>query len=507
VSEALSSIALVTLTILAGTSSLWPMRDQLGTILLLICALPIGLLAWTFVTAAAVIGNSYGVVTIAVGLALFILVVRGVVAFTARDSRSEDVRTDRPVNVVGLGAGGAGYLLTSALLALAGVTVTTADSWKGYWPLGVMIESQGSYDSYLPSARGFLLPSISAASRFLGGEWEYVIYPLLAGVLLLGILAALYRADLRALSKGPAALIAGGVALFMLTDPSFLYHSFYVHSHLVSGAYLFLALAGLRFAFDPSTGRRTQAAPAWLVIAGASTAGLAMARPDGLAYSFIPVAVVVAVLADDRREGSDEAAFFGPLLIVLGVPLASAYLEVGVWEAAKLSGWMALAIYGLIVGAALLPRLLRAFARKLAFQLRSEHVVRTAIALGAVLVLAAAMVRWEIMSLAAQNARVNLFAVNGQYAWLWPSLAVVLAVSFLSGDAWRSGRFSTHLFATVVLFFMTAALVHGTSHPGRVGTGDSFGRVAFHIVPVIVWYAGVVAARALGDLRGHPRDG
>jgi hypothetical protein len=69
------------------------------------------------------------------------------------------------------------------------------------------------------------------------------------------------------------------------------------------------------------------------------------------------------------------------------------------------------------------------------------------------------------------------------------------------------------IFLTIVLFFTTAALIHGASHLGRLGPTDSFNRVAFHIVPVIVWYTGVVLKRILGaksadegcELRKEPK--
>jgi len=48
--------------------------------------------------------------------------------------------------------------------------------------------------------------------------------------------------------------------------------------------------------------------------------------------------------------------------------------------------------------------------------------------------------------------------------------------------------------------------VHGISHEGRIGVGDSFNRVAFEAFPVIVWYGGALVARVLAGPRGASED-
>ena len=45
------------------------------------------------------------------------------------------------------------------------------------------------------------------------------------------------------------------------------------------------------------------------------------------------------------------------------------------------------------------------------------------------------------------------------------------------------------LFA-IAQFFAIALVVFGVAHPGRLATADSFNRVAFHMVPVAMWYIG-----------------
>jgi len=53
---------------------------------------------------------------------------------------------------------------------------------------------------------------------------------------------------------------------------------------------------------------------------------------------------------------------------------------------------------------------------------------------------------------------------------------------------------------TIVLFLEIVALVHGTSHSGRLGAGDSLNRVMFHLVPLVLLYMGWVLARVGSEL-------
>lgn len=490
----------VGLTVLVGWATLWTSRERLGALCFHLSALPLGLLGWTFVTAISVVTGRYNVLTVAAGLLLFIASMSALIKHVA-----PGLKSTRPAsaNLPECAGAGAAYLGATFLLTAVRITATTADSWKAYWPLGVMIEKQATFSAYLPSARGFVIPSFSAGSLFLGSEWEYVVYPLLACVVVLSVSSMLALTDLRPMGKKAGGAIAAAAALFLITDPSFLYHALYVHSHLLSAAYLFFALAGIRLAFEPDSGRETASAPLFLVLAGSSTAGLAMTRPDGLAYALIPVVIAVSVLADRRRESRDRWSFFGAFALITGVSLAASYIEVGVWRAEKLSGLVAAALYVLVVAIAFVPELVRKVGSRSGISIESRHLVWAAMLSGSALTLSAALLRWDVFSMAVLNARVNLFRAGGAYSLLWPSLFLVLAASILSGDATSRRSWSTHLFGAIVLFFLTAALVHGTSHPGRIGTGDSFSRVAFHIVPVLVWYSAIVTGRVVS--RVHSR--
>ena len=56
----------------------------------------------------------------------------------------------------------------------------------------------------------------------------------------------------------------------------------------------------------------------------------------------------------------------------------------------------------------------------------------------------------------------------------------------------------------IAQFFAIALVVHGLAHPGRLSSADSFNRVAFHIVPIALWYAASAVAtfwpdRTLGE--------
>ena len=118
-------------------------------------------------------------------------------------------------------------------------------------------------------------------------------------------------------------------------------NSFMVHSQMISAVYLLMALSSLWMAV-PREG--AGANRALLFVAGASTAGLALSRPDGLAYEFVPVAVAISVLTLSRVRWRDVAAFFAPLLLLIYTSYSAAYLSLGVWKATKLGGRTTLAI-------------------------------------------------------------------------------------------------------------------------------------------------------------------
>ena len=500
----LPEVLLVAATLLAGWAALWPVRRDLGPVGYHLAALPAGLLAWVFAAGVAVVtGWRYLPGAALTGAVLF----AGAVWLAAGPTRGDGARSGSPaVGAGSFAAAAAVYATLTALFAASRLTVFTADSVNDYWPMAVLLEREGEFTAFMISERSFLQVSAGAMKAALGGEWLFALYPLLAAVLVTSLVWVLWTTAPRTLSRTARIAVSGLPALFLLTEPSFLFYSLYVHAHMPSALYLLLALAGLRLAVDPPHGRATGGARGWLVVSGLSTAGLALTRPDGLAYAFVPIAVALALLLDGRRGANDSAAFFGPLLLTVLGAYAGAYATLGMWEADKLDGRTTAAILAVMVASAAVPWLVRrtGVGERLGLD-RDRVLLGETLALAAI-VLAAFALRWDAMSLAARNLAANLFATGG-YGPLWYLVVAALLATVVAGYALRRDTWGRALFLSIVLFAFTASLVHGTGHVGRLGWGDSANRVLFHVVPVIVYYVAEVCAHILArDNRSTERS-
>ncbi len=150
---------------------------------------------------------------------------------------------DDPAAAAGVGA--RSFLISGGVLgglatffALARYTVSNNDSFMSYWPLGVSLNRTGAFTVSLISGRGPFLPAVSAIHVALGSDWAYVIYPMLGATLLYWCALSLLSGPLSAAAVRTARLVAGGAVLFLVLEPSFLFHSFFVHSHMVSAVCL-----------------------------------------------------------------------------------------------------------------------------------------------------------------------------------------------------------------------------------------------------------------------------
>ncbi|MBE0417907.1 MAG: hypothetical protein IBX63_09100 [Coriobacteriia bacterium] len=487
-------VLVVLASILAGWMALWPSRANLGPTAYHLAAFPVGLLAWVFVAGASILsGWPYLPGEAIVGGGAFVSGLRALQRRSRQDSATE---RSGGVTAASFAAAGAAYAGVTAALAATRLTVFTPDSVSDYWPMALLLEREAEFSAFMISSRGFLQVSVGAAKAAVGGEWLFVLYPLLGAALLVTLAWTIWTTAPATLGRTGRMLLTGLPTVFLLTDPSFLFYSLYVHSHAPSALYLLLSLVGLRLAADPATGQAAGGARGWLAVSGLATAGLALTRPDGLAYAFLPIAGALSLLLDRRRGAHDSAAYFGPLLFVVIGAHVAAYAQLGVWEAQKLDGRLTAAILLVMAASAALPWLARTTGLGERLRLESGRVLLAEIAAAAALVALVAVMSWENVSLSVMNLTVNLFDMGG-YGPLWYLLAAAVLATVLTGHALRPATWGRSLFLSIVLFFLMAVLVHGTSHVGRVGWGDSANRVAFHIVPVIVWYVAEVAGSML----------
>jgi len=486
-------LAAIAFFLLLGWAALWPSRDRLGAWAYHLAALPIGVLAAPLALAvSSVTGRPLDLISAAGG---------GVLLIAGLWIVQRVVLKDAPA--IARSVAPATYGVTAAAIALMGVvfgvlrlTSTNYDSVMSLWPLGIQLTRDGSIVSMIASSRSSLIPGMNAIHIGFGSDWAYIIYPVLSVVLAGWLLFTLWDGPLSAagFSARTKRLILGGVVLFLVTEPSYIYDAFFVHSHLISGIYLLMALTGIWMAVRAD---RPEIETAYLVVAGASAAGLALTRPDGLAYQFVPVVMAVGALTISKLRWRDAVAFFAPLLFLDLAVYGATYLELGMWKAVKLGGAESLAILVVLVIAAAGPWIIEMLQRMVPFRVSGERLLGIVGSVAAVLMLAVFVLKWKSASGALANARINLFQGAGGYNYLWYAVVVLMVLSLFSGDALRYRSWTRSGFLAIALFFTIAGLVHGTSHEGRIGAGDSFNRVAFEVLPVIVWYVAAVAARIM----------
>lgn len=498
-----SELAAIAFFAVVGWAALWPVRARLGAVAYHLAAIPVGLLSAPLAGGVSTVTDRPLDMLSAVAGGLLLIAALWAV------QRGASGRGEHPTSPVGLRS----FVAAASTLGVFGVfvglaryTVSNNDSFISYWPLGVELSRGGAFTATIMASRSALLPSMNAIHATLGSDWAYVIYPVLGATLALWLAMTLWVGPLSGAGRRTKTLVAGGAFAFLIIEPSFLFHSFFVHSHMISAVYLLMSLTCIWLAVRPdATKEQRTPETAHLILAGVFAAGLTLSRPDGLAYLFVPVVAAIAALTVSKVRRGDVMAFFAPLLfIVLGV-YGAAYARLGMWPSTKLSGRAALAILGILVLSAAGPWMVETLDRFVPWRIRGERFLAALVSLAGALMVVVFALKWESARAALATTGINLFEGTGGYNYLWYGIVIILALSVLTRDALRPGSWTRSSFLAIVLFFIIAGFVHGTSHAGRLGVGDSLNRVVFHAIPLVVWYAGAVVARILSGPRDDAR--
>lgn len=477
------------LALVMGWAILWPVRGRMGTWLYHAWALPVGIVVFPLAGGiATATRRPLDAFALLIALLALVAVVRLAGSFGTGG-------TDGALPAVyGRSFAVAAGVLAAAgsVLALMGITVATNDALVQFWPMSIDLARGAGFTTKLMASRAALIPSLGAVHILFGAGWAYAVYTLLAAdlLVLLGTLVA--ESCSCAVRPRVARWIVAGSVLFLATEGSFVFHAIFVHSHMISALYLLMAFSALWKARPASP--ESDPRPEWLAAAGLAAAGLTLARPDGLAYAFVVVVPAIAVLTSGRITARASAAFFAPLFVPVFGVYGGAFARLGLWSAAKLGGAVAAAILGLLAVSAAVPHVVGWLDARTPIRLRGERFTLAGIAVAGLGIAVLAVVRPAGVWSAFSNAAINLFWWQGGYGVLWYALVALTVVTFLTGDALRPDSLTRFLLTGIALFFLVAGAVHGAAHEGRLGNLDSFTRVAFHALPLIVLYL----ASALG---------
>ena len=497
----LGGVLVTALSLVGGWIGLWPVRGQIGRVGYPVVSYMIGLLAWPLATSLlSLAGTGFRPLVPVVLLTAALFVVSTLVARGSREAPAEG-RATRAWHLVVWGCAVIGLSLA---VDVTGLTSAGYDSLFHYEAWGVWLSETGTLTAEVIGLYGVFIPSLHAASRYLGSDWTSVHYAVLS--LHLAVLFAVAVREWSRRRVGAAAswlITLGSTALLVLT-PRFFHHILYVHSHMITAAYLMLALFAIQRAYlgagDVAAPPRADQRAAWLLVAGLASAGLALTRTDGIAYvAALLVVGTLAYLASDTPT-RDHALFVGAAALPIGLVYGASFAALGVWQATKLSGRTAgLVLAGLGVAAGItlvigrVPHVgawLRSPGRALA--------LLTGLEVTAVLGLATLDPDGFIESTA--NMVTNLFSTGGN-GNLWFAAVAMVGLSLVWGSQFRAERWPLLLVAVIVQFMVIAVAVHGVGHPGRLSPADSFNRVSFHVIPLIFWYAATVVTSLVAELR------
>ena len=485
------------IAVVIGWVLLWPMRHRLGAVDYHTAALPVGLL---------VFGSASGVATlasrpldgwiVAASAAILGVVTWGSSALSSRRQTPGAVsETPQHVGVSGFVAMLASISVVGRLAAATALTVATNDAFVEFWPMSIALSRGDGLWLEAMSERGAVIPGAGAVHIMLGADWVYALYPLMAmsTLAILGFEIARGSNLLPRRARLGVWAVAAAAVAYLGTESSFVFHSIFVHANLVSGLFLLLAVVALARCRERIDGGESPTAH--LVLAGLAAAGLALARPDGLAYALVPVIGLTAILTRAQLRHADVAAFYAALLVPVAAVYGAVFERYGMWRATKLSGTVAFAMVSVLVVSAVAPYLVAAVDRRVGGRVRGDRVFAVAFtAMGLVLALVAAL-KTESVVMSLTNSWINLFGGGGGYGATWWWLAGLTIVSIFTGDAIKHDGTARFVLGALMSFLVMAIVIHGVSHPGRVNALDSFTRLAFQALPLAVFYVALVVRR------------
>jgi hypothetical protein len=502
----IGNLALVFASLLLGWIALFPVRRELGPLGYHVSAVPVGLLVWPVVggfTTLARLHFQLAVVVPAAFVAVFVSA--AALSFVARAYGDREAPGAREVGVASFVVAFAAIAAFSAGASLLGLTRGNYDSIYHYHALGVWLFDVGAFTNTAAGAYGFGIPAMHAVTLLFGGGWTYVIYSLLAAIL--GVLAvwALWDFLPPTIARRWRLTISAITALLLVTTPAYVYNSYFVHSQMITALYLTLGVtAALRaFGFAKNTATlRAEPNLGWLVVAGFSCAGITFARVDGFAYQMVVWLLVVALAMRGRTQGLRLLPFFSAAWLLEFGTYAMVTARIRMWKSSdKLSGHMAftllLALLLFVVFVVfVIPRLSR-----LRQWLSRPRVFVLLVGVAGLLAIAAlAALKTSSFKAAVGNEFVNLTRA-GNWGFVWYFVAGALLLSLLVSRARKASPAAIYLLFSLYIFALVALAVHGASHSGRVGEGDTFNRIVFHALPLAFVYIGLFAGGLVGMLR------
>jgi len=486
-------VALVMIAAVVGALGLQGVRDLLCPWGFRLSVLPVGLMGWAFVVLVTVsTGAVWRWMVVLPSLAVYAVLIH-VASTSAAGRRAWPVESR--FSFVDLAYLAALWIVSTAAAA-SGLTFFNNDSWMGYELGGWRIWATSTLPPFYFSWRGLTLPAIHAGHRFLGGEWAFLPYLVLSVIVALAVGYALLRTMRAPRGRDARMVVAVVTVLLMITTAPYVWQSMHVHSHIPTALYLLLAVIGITQAIVQRDAESAGVDGAWMFVAGLSSAGVILTRPDGIAYAFAIHVVCAAALMTGRLAVRSGTVYFASALLPPAATLAVVVATEGAYAVPER---LSAVVYGALVVASVLFAVgvvMLAWRLSETSRLRRPGWIYGFLGAGmAFTVVGTYMLRPETARLAASNGWTNLTTVGGwNNYWAWAVVVIAVALA-TRADRTYGADAKELLILGIVTFFTIAFAVHGLTHPGRLGWGDSLNRVAFHVVPLMFWLFGLTLSR------------
>ena len=329
------------------------------------------------------------------------------------------------------------------------------------------------------SLRGVFLPQLQSASVFLGDDYLYAAQPAFGFTFLLAYFYLSQRILCQlGLNKRQVLVYTLLATLVLFTTYFIAFQLFYIHTNLISAAYLFVAVAGFWLA-------SVEGVEDWLVVGILALMGFSLARTEAPLFALL---FLVLVISADRVSYQIRLKTILPYLSSLVFWYLYLYWRMGEGTYI-LNPERTLLVIGSLAALALLVLLsaVKAIKRYLL-----PHLPRIMLGLLVLLLIFMIIQKTDHFRISIYGSIYNLLE-TGEWGLTWLVFSFLFVVS-LTGPRMPGEEL---LLYGIASFFATLLAIVYFRVPYHTSWGDSANRMFTHILPIVILYVLMKAAHSL----------
>lgn len=382
------------------------------------------------------------------------------------------------------------YLLSFTLCFILVMVLASHYNYSIASPDSVVMISTGrrfTYEGFSPriieelSLRGVFLPQLQSASVFLGDDYLYAAQPAFGFTFILTYFYASH-CILRhlGLSKRRVLMYAILSTVVLFSTYFVAFQFFYIHTNLISAVYLFVAVAGFWFVSVKENHE-------WLIVGILAITGFSLARTEAPLFALLFLTLVIS---------TGGVSFQAKLKTILP------YLCFMIFWYLYLYWMMGEGTYilnpdrTLLVVSSLFALGLLVFLSEVRWIKKFLLPYLPQVMLGILgLLLVVMFVQKSDHFISSIYSSIFNMLETGEWGLTWLMFSFLLLVSFLGPQVLKEELFS---YGIVSFFALLLAIVYFRV-PYKSGWGDSANRMFTHILPIVVLYVLMKAAKGLAQ--------